>query len=85
MEEDTLAAIDKKLDAVVRLLASKSIEAAKNKTEAIVTLGRLGLDPNLIAEIVDTTLPTVSARLSEVRRKAKAQTKKIQKKVEANG
>ena len=84
MEEETLARIDRKLDAVVRLLASRTIEDTKNKTEAITKLGALGLDPNLIAEIVDTTLATVSARLSEVRRKGKAQTKKVKKKVESN-
>lgn len=83
MEEEILDRIDRKLGAVVRLLASKSIEG-KNKTEAIVILGGLGLEPNLIAEIVDTTVATVSARLSEVRRKIKAQTKKVKKKVESN-
>lgn len=86
MEEQTLASIDKKLDAVVRLLASKSIEG-KNKTEAITTLGALGLDANLISKIVDTTPATVSARLSEAKRKSKGVTKKegkSKKKVETN-
>lgn len=84
MEDKILASIDKKLDAIVRLLASKSIEGKSNKTEAIIALGALGVDPNIIAEIVDTTLPTVSARLSEARRKSKARTKKAKKKVESN-
>ena len=70
MEEKILASIDKKLDAVLRLLASKSIEG-KNKTEAIMTLGTLGLDANLISEIVDTTPGTVYARLAEAKRKGK--------------
>ena len=83
MEEEILAGIDRKLDAVVRLLASKSIEG-KNKTEAITTLGALGLDVNIISEIVDTTPATVSARLSEFRRKGKTQTKQVKKKVESN-
>lgn len=87
MEEEILAKIDRKLDAVVRLLASKSIEGKSSKTEAIIALGALGLDPKLIAEIVDTTLPTVSARLSEAKRKSKGVTKKEgkdKKKVETN-
>jgi DNA-directed RNA polymerase specialized sigma24 family protein len=85
MEEEILARIDRKLDAVVRLLASRRIEGLKSKTEAITALGALGLDANLISEIVDTTPGTVSARLSEVRRKGKAQTKKVhKKKVESN-
>lgn len=75
MEEEILARIDKKLDAVVRLLASGSIEG-KNKTEAIIALGDLGLDPKLIAEIVNTTLGTVHARLSEAKREKSRRNKK---------
>lgn len=84
MDEELLAKIDKidkKLDAVVRLLAVEQIKE-KNKTEAIMMLGALGLDPNLIAEIVDTTPGTVHARLSEAR-KSKTKGKKA-KKVESN-
>jgi DNA-directed RNA polymerase specialized sigma24 family protein len=84
MDEQILANIDKKLDAIVRLLASKSIEGKSNKTEAILSLGALGVDPNIIAEIVDTTLPTVSARLSEARRKSKARTRKRKKGAESD-
>lgn len=82
MDEELLAKIDKKLDAVVRLLAVESIEG-KNKTEAIMMLGDLGLDPNIIAEIVNTTTGTVHARLSEAR-KRKTKGKKAIKKVESN-
>ena len=84
MDEQILARIDKKLDAVVRLLASRTVEGAKNKTEAIMTLGALGLDANLISEIVDTTPSTVYARLSEAKRKSKTETRKSKKKVESN-
>ena len=84
MEEKILASIDNKLDAIVRLLASKAIEGKSNKTEAIIALGTLGVDPNIIAEIVDTTLPTVSARLSEARRKSKARTRKRKKEAESD-
>lgn len=82
MEEEILARIDKKLDAIVRLLARGSIEG-KNKTEAIIALGALGLDPNLIAELVPTTPATVYARLSEVKRTSKVERKKATKKVES--
>ena len=81
-EEEVLVRIDKKLDAVVRLMASRSIEG-KNKTEAITTLGALGLDANLISEIVDTTIGTVYARLAEAKRKSKTVTRKG-KKAESN-
>lgn len=83
MEEKILASIDKKLDAVLRLLASKSVEG-KNKTEAIMTLGALGLDANLISEIVDTTPGTVYARLAEAKRKSKTVTRKGKKEAESD-
>ena len=81
MDEELLSKIDKKLDAIVRMLAVEQIKE-KNKTEAIMILGALGLDPNIIAEIVDTTIGTVHARLSEAR-KSKGKGKKA-KKVESN-
>lgn len=82
MEDEILTGIDRKLDAVVRLLASRFIEG-RSKTEAIIALGSLGLDTNLIAEIVVTTPGTVQSRLSEARRKSKAEGKKVTKKVKS--
>ena len=79
MEEEVLARIDKKLDAIVRMLASRCIEGMTKKTEAIIALGALGLDPNVIAQIVDTTPATVYARLAEVKRKGKAEPKTAKK------
>jgi len=84
MEEEILASLDKKLDAIVRLLARQCIEDKPNKTEAIKALGALGLDRNLIAEIVVTTRATVDARLAEAKKEGKSQTKKVKKKVESN-
>jgi DNA-directed RNA polymerase specialized sigma24 family protein len=75
MEDDILVKIDKKLDAIVRMLAKNCIQD-KKKTEAIIVLGTLGLDPTLISEIVDTTQATVYARLSEAKRKSKVEAKK---------
>lgn len=83
MEEEILATIDKKLDAIVRLLARGCVEG-KNKTEQITTLSALGLDINLIAQVVDTTPATVHARLSEARRKGKVEGRKATKKVKPN-
>jgi hypothetical protein len=83
MEDQVLINIDKKLDAVVRLLASRSIEG-KTKTGAIMTLAALGLDANLISKIVDTTPSTVYARLSEAKKKSGTITVKSKKKVESN-
>lgn len=75
MAEEILERIDTKLDIIIRLLGSKAIEG-KGKTEAILTLGALGLDTNLIAEIVGTTPGAVSVRLSEARKKSKSQAEK---------
>jgi len=82
MEDEILRSIDTKLDAIIRLLASGSIQG-KSKTDAIIALGTLGLDPNLIAELVGTTPGTVYVRLSEVKKKSKIERKKVTKKVES--
>lgn len=79
-EEGILKSIDTKLDAIIRLLASSVMEG-KTKTEAIIMLGGLGLANDLIAELVKTTPATVYARLSEVKRKGKVESKKVTKKV----
>jgi DNA-directed RNA polymerase specialized sigma24 family protein len=84
MEEKILASIDKKLDAIVRLLANKAIEGKSNKTEAIIALGALGVDPNIIAEIVDTTPGTVYTRLAEAKRKRKTMTRKVKREAESD-
>jgi hypothetical protein len=81
-EEGILKSIDTKLDAIIRLLASNCIEG-KNKTEAIIALGDLGLGSDLIAELVKTTPATVRARLFEVKRKGKSEGKKVIKKVQS--
>jgi len=77
MTEEILKRIDMKLDTIIRLLGSNAIEC-KGKTEAILTLGALGLDANLIAEMVGTTPATVSVRLSEARKKARGGKGKIE-------
>jgi hypothetical protein len=71
MTEEILEGINTKLGVIIRLLGNKTIEG-KGKTEAILTLGALGLDTNMIAEIVGTTTGTVNVRLSEARKKSKS-------------
>lgn len=75
MTEEILERIDTKLDIIIRLLAGKYIEG-KGKTESILALSALGLDTNLIAEIVGTTPGTVSTRLSEVKKKGESRGEK---------
>jgi DNA-binding CsgD family transcriptional regulator len=57
-----------KLDALVRL-AALQVMGDRTGAEAIVLLGRAGLDNELIAEIVKTSPATVRSTLSRARRK----------------
>ena len=75
MPEQILTRIDEKLDLIVRLLGAKAIEG-KSQTESIDRLGSLGLDRNVISQIVGTTPGTVSVRLSQAKRKSKSGGKK---------
>ncbi len=57
-----------KLDTLIRLSALQVL-GEKSGAEAIVLLGRAGLDTDLIADIVGTTPATVRAALSRARRR----------------
>jgi hypothetical protein len=70
MSEDTLKKISGQLDQLIALVALNSIKGMK-PTEAILTLGSVRLDRNLIAQITGSTPSTVSVRLSEAKAKAK--------------
>ena len=67
MTKEILERIDTKLDIMIRLLAIKAVEG-RSKTDAILELGALGLESDLIAKIVVTTPAAVRARLSEARK-----------------
>ncbi len=75
MTEEILGRIDKKLDLIIRLLASKTIEG-KPKTASILILGALGLDRNLSCKIMDTTPHTVSVILSRAKKEGKSKSKR---------
>ncbi len=70
MSEKILEEISEKLDHLVLLTATNTAKGLK-PNEAIVTLGEIGLDRNVIARIVGTTAATVSVRLSEARARKK--------------
>lgn len=78
MEEETLKSIDGKLDVIIKLLAGSAVQG-KSKTEAIITLGALGIDAEVIADLVGTTTKTVNTRLWEHRKKSEGETKKVKK------
>ncbi len=59
-----------KLDVLIRLGALQ-LMGEKTGAEAIVLLGRAGLDNDLIADLVGTSPATVRATLSRARRKGK--------------
>ena len=68
LEEEILKSIDSKLDAIIRLLASNSIQD-KSKTDAIIELAALGIDVDSIASIVGTNTNVVRVRISEAKKK----------------
>ena len=78
MEEEILRSIDRKLEALIKILAGNSIQG-KGKTDAILTLGVFGMEANVIADIVGTTVATVNARLWEKRKKSGSVAKKSKK------
>jgi hypothetical protein len=63
-----LAAIDKSLNCLIRLLAVAVVHG-RSKTEAITILSRAGLDRNFVADVVGTTPLTVSVTRSEAKRR----------------
>jgi CRP-like cAMP-binding protein len=76
MSDELLQEISAKIDHLVLLSATNTVKGLK-PNEAILILGEVGLDRNLIARIVGTTAATVSVRLSEARaRKAREGKKK---------
>jgi DNA-binding CsgD family transcriptional regulator len=59
--------MDTKLDVLIRLNALQLV-GDKTGADAIMILGRAGLDNELVAQIVGTTPATVRATLSRLRR-----------------
>ena len=69
MEEEILRSIDRKLEVLIRIHAGNLIQG-KSKTDAILALGAFGMEANVIAGIVGTTVATVNARLWEKKKKS---------------
>lgn len=74
MSEKNLEKIEERLDVIIRLLASKSVEG-KSQTESISELEAMGLERNLISEITGASLKVISVRLSEAKKKGKSKSK----------
>jgi len=68
-----------KIDALIQLVAfiaqGKNILKGKTKTKQIEILARFGLRRDIIALLVGTTPETVSVRISEMKKKQKAERK----------
>lgn len=77
---EKLDELSAKVDTLVQIIAiSPKIETIlkdKTKTQQIETLSELGFPKDAIALIVDTTLGTVSARISEMKTRKKQKVKK---------
>lgn len=65
MREDE---ISDKLETLIRLQAHLAIAGFASQKEKILFLGRAGLSPKVIAEILDTTPNNVSVQLSAARK-----------------
>lgn len=73
MENDSLFQLEllKRLDIIVRLLLESKGRTAR---EQITVLSDFGLSPSEIARVLGTTTNTVSAQLSQIRRKKSTKT-----------
>ncbi len=66
MENEQFQDLSNKLDVITRLLAFNLIEEKKQK-EQILLLSRIGIQPKIIAELLNTTSNTVRVTLSKMR------------------
>lgn len=75
MEQD-IAAINEKLDRIIRLLALNSIKPDQSVKEKALALSSVGLAPKEIADLIGTTAHSVSQTLSAAKKGAKKTAKK---------
>lgn len=72
-----------KIEALIHVVAitsrKESMLKGKTKTDQIILLSDLGLPRTVIAWIVGTTPEAVSVRLSQIRKKEKKRTRKVEK------
>jgi len=67
-EIDGLAALNAKVDTLIRLGATFMVDRFSTQRERISFLSKAGLAPRLIAEILGTTTNTVSVSLSKMKK-----------------
>ena len=79
MEQD-IAAINEKLDRIVRLLALNSIKPDQSVKDKAIALSSVGLSPKEIASLLGTTRNTISVALSTAKRSKKKRAKKAARK-----
>jgi hypothetical protein len=63
--------VGKKLDVLIKLQAAALTSSMDSSKDKIVFLGRAGLTPSLIAEILNTTSNHVNVTLSKERKQPK--------------
>ena len=62
---DRLAAIDEKLDTLIRIQAAIAVKGMATQREKIVFLYGAGLGPSFIANVLGTTAKTVSVAMAK--------------------
>lgn len=69
MEDENYSELNKKIDVLIQLIAYQLTDGM-TITDAAPLLNRLGMETSSIAIVLDSTTNTVSARISEAKRKA---------------
>ena len=68
MSEDRHAALEAKLDTIIRLLALELVKGKTSQKEQILLLSQAGLESKNIAELLSTTRNTVNVAISTAKK-----------------
>lgn len=68
---DPLAALNEKMDTLIKIQAALAVKGMATQREKIVFLYGAGLGPNFIASLLGTTPKTVSVAMAKYKKAAK--------------
>ena len=69
MDTEQYSSISRKLDMIIRIMASENVKNLKIQSEKILALSSYGFSPSEIATFLNTTSNTVSVTLSKAKKK----------------
>lgn len=70
MDPEQFSAISRKMDMIIRIMASENIKDLNTQSEKILALSSFGFSPSEIAAFLNTTSNTVSVTLSKAKKKS---------------